>query len=271
MTMTKRRRFAEYDRPVIATKQEAPLKKILFVPDCHVPYHDPVAYACMIEAARMLQPHVLVLLGDFADFYCVGNYLKRKPSMRLRAEAQFAAGALRHLAETCGPQLERKVYVAGNHEDRFDRYITERAPELDGITGIPQLLDLDAGGFEYVPYGQSAKVGLLNITHDTGSAGPQAHVRAANDFQGSTVIGHTHIMGVSYMGCVGGAPRVAAMFGWLGSVELAASEYKHRARAEREWMHGFGTGAMTQDGVVYLQAHPIVSGRTVVNGEVIGA
>lgn len=242
------------------------IKRIFFIPDCHVPYHHPLAYACMVEALRSFKPHTLVVLGDFADMYSVSSHIKMRDGMKLAEEAAIAKSALAHLVKTAGKQLERKVYCEGNHEARTLRYLATRAPDLMGITDTKSLLGLE--DWEFSPYGHFARVGKLHVTHDVGTAGMNAHRQAMDVFQGSVAIGHTHSAGITYMGNADGPALVGANFGWLGSEE-AASEYMHVAKAKRSWVHAFGTGYMTDNGVVYIQCHPILNGQTVLEGQVI--
>ncbi len=44
----------------------APLRRVLFIPDCHVPYHDAKAWRLMLAAAKVLKPDVVVVLGDYS-------------------------------------------------------------------------------------------------------------------------------------------------------------------------------------------------------------
>ena len=52
------------------------LKKYLFVPDAHIPYHNERSWAVMMNAAADLQPYGINIIGDFADFYAVSDHLK---------------------------------------------------------------------------------------------------------------------------------------------------------------------------------------------------
>ena len=65
------------------------------------------------------------------------------------------------------------------------------------------------------------------------------------DVQDNIVIGHTHRMGIHYERTVLGVPHVAANFGWLGDPKQI--DYLSRAKAMREWMHGFGIGRWIVD------------------------
>ena len=55
--------------PAIGWMVEEPVERILFVPDTHVPFHDPIAWGVMMQAAKRLKPHRVVVLGDFLDFF----------------------------------------------------------------------------------------------------------------------------------------------------------------------------------------------------------
>ena len=52
------------------------VKKVFFVPDTHVPYHDQSAFKIALKAIDRFQPDILVILGDFADFYSVSAHDK---------------------------------------------------------------------------------------------------------------------------------------------------------------------------------------------------
>lgn len=237
------------------------LKRILFVPDTHVPYHDPKAWAVMMRAAKVLKPDVIVLMGDFADFYAVSAHDK---DPRRANDLEYEVDAVKEkLKELLALKAPRFIYVSGNHEDRLDRYLMQKAPALFKSVRAEELFELKARGIEWVPYKKSIKLGKLNLTHDTGTAGKNAHRASAGSFMGSAIIGHTHRMSYEAVGTFDGPPYLAAMLGWLGNFE--AIDYMHQVKA-REWVHGFGVGYMEASGIVHVQPVPIVNGRCVVQG-----
>lgn len=241
------------------------LKRILFVPDTHAPYHDKKAFALMLKAARKFKPDVVVVQGDFADFYAVSGHDK---DPRRAQNLDYEVGVVKErLRELTALNPERKIYVCGNHEDRLERYLIQRAPALFGTVKVPEVLGLRESFWEFVPYKRSLKLGKLNLTHDTGTAGQNAHRQAMDTFQGSVTIGHTHRMEYTVKGRAEGAGQVGAMFGWLGDFD--SIDYMHRMQAKRNWVHGFGIGFMEPNGVVHLQPIPIVNGKCVVQGELI--
>jgi hypothetical protein len=160
------------------------------------------------------------------------------------------------------------VFVAGNHEDRLERYLKEKAPELFHFISIPKILELKEKGFKYVPYKESYKLGKLHITHDTGNAGRYAHYKALDTFQKNVVTFHTHRIGYAVEGNADGERHVTAMLGWLGDVEQV--DYMHMVKAKKDWSLGFGLAYLdTSTGFVYVVPIPIVEGTCLIEGKVV--
>lgn len=241
------------------------MRTLLLVPDCHVPYEDKRAFALLLEAGRRLKPDVVVLLGDFADFYAVSSHSKNPERSRdLAYEVDLVHERLRDIRDL---GARRNVFIEGNHEDRLSRYLMDKAPELFGTVKLEEVLGLKALGFEFVPYRQALHLGKLHLTHDVGNAGPQAHTKAGALYAGNVVIGHTHRLAYAVQGDAQGDAHVAAMFGWLGDREQV--DYLHAVQAA-QWAHGFGIGYLEpESGVVHVVPVPIVRGRCVVEGELV--
>lgn len=241
-------------------------EKVLLIPDCHHPYHDKAAWYLMLEAAKAIKPDMIVILGDFADFYSVSSHSKNPNRVRdLKVEVEAVNVALDEL-DTLG--AKRKVFVSGNHCDRLERYLSDRAPELFNMVKIRDLFRLTERGWYFVPYKRHAKIGRLHVTHDTNRAGRYAHYQSQADFGGANVvIGHTHRLGYMVEGSAQGEPHVSAMFGWLGDFDQV--DYMHQVRARRDWSHGFGVGYLQPDGCVHLTPIPIINRTVVVEGKTI--
>jgi predicted phosphodiesterase len=239
------------------------LEKILFIPDCHVPYHDKDAFNLMLKAGKAFKPDHTVILGDFADFYGVSSHSKDpNRALKLKEEIEATKDALDQV-KALG--AKNNVFVSGNHEDRLERYLRDKAPELFNFISIPQILELKQKGFSYTPYKQAYKIGKLNVTHDAGNAGRHAHYKSLDTFQHNVIIGHTHRIGYAVEGDAQGSRHVCAMFGWLGNV--GEIDYMHQVKARKDWSLGFGTGYLdTKTGVVYLTPVPIINGTCLVEG-----
>jgi len=241
-------------------------RRVLFIPDCHFPNVHEAAWALMLRAAHRFRPDVVVILGDFLDGESVSLHEPDAPArMDLETELVAVRDALDQLDEL-KPSL--KIYVEGNHEQRLSRYLARNAPGVYRSMSVPEALDLGGRDWKWVPYRRSIRLGHVRLTHDTGSAGMNAHRSSAKVSGGSTIIGHTHRMAYEVTGRLDDAPYLAAMLGWLGDARAAAG-YMHEAKAA-EWVSGFGVGLLDDaTGILYLQPVPIVNGKCWVAGEMI--
>lgn len=247
--------------------EETPLQRIAFFGDAHRPYHHRKAWQLFLEVMREFKPDTIVCLGDIADFYKVSNFGK-DPARGLSFKDEIEDVNV-GLDELDALGATRKIFIAGNHEDRLTRYLQSEAPELFGLVDIPTLFKLDLREWEYIPYKSHIKIGKLYATHDVGTAGRYSLFKAADTFQHPVVVAHTHRFGMIVEGDATGKHFPTAQFGWLGDVEKV--DYMHKIKARREWALGFGIGYQNVGtGVTHLQAIPIVNGSgysCVLNGK----
>lgn len=249
------------------------LQKILFVPDTHVPYEDVRAWKLMMQAMKEFKPEIIVILGDFLDCYTISDHqkdLKQRPT--LGEEIRLANIRLDELDAL---KAEKKIFIAGNHEFRLDRYmsndkIREKLLTLEeaGVVKIydmSHVLGLKQREWIWVPYKEHYKLGKLHITHDCGKAGPMAAVDAESTFQTNSVLGHVHAQTYVIKGNMQGSTHVGASFGWLGDINQMT--YMSKSRAMRNWSSGFGYGYMSQDGNTYIVPAPLVNYTVMVEGK----
>jgi len=242
------------------------LEKIFIFPDCHHPYVDRDAWNLALKAGKEFEPDHVIIQGDFADFYGASSHSK-DPNRALKLKEEVDA-TKRALDQVIDLGAENNVFIAGNHEDRLERYLRDRAPELFNFISIPKILELKEKGFKYIPYKQSYKIGKLNITHDCGNAGRYAHYKALDTFQHNISIGHIHRIGYAVEGNSQGERHVTASFGWLGDVNEV--DYMHKIKAMRDWSLGFGIGYLDPStGVVYLVPVPIINNTVMIEGKLI--
>lgn len=240
------------------------LEPILIVPDCHIPYHDKEAFNLMLSVAKDLKPKHIYIIGDFIDFYSVSSHSKNpKRSLNLVGELKAAEEGLDQL-DALG--AENKVYIAGNHCDRLQRYLQDKAPELFDVVSVPELLHLKKHGWDYIPYKKDTKLGKVHFTHDVGASGRNAIFRCLDTYQHSVVTGHTHRLAYIVEGNATGEFKVSAQFGWLGNAEEI--DYMQHAKVLKDWALGFGIGYYDPASkFVYLTPVPIVEYSCVVNGK----
>ncbi len=251
------------ETPLTVATVSRQLKRYLFVPDTHVPYHNKRSWRLMVEAARSWRPDGIVVMGDLADFFAVSSHSKDpRRVLQLKSEMQQANAALDDL-DSLGATDRR--FIAGNHCDRLQRYLQDKAPELFDFVDVPRLLHLEDRGWKYTPYKKYDRLGKLYMTHDVGSSGRYAVFRALETFAHSVVTAHTHRLQYIVEGDATGGSRVSVSFGWLGDVD--AVDYMNEAQAKKSWGQGFGIGYHdTSSDLVYLVPVPIVNDTCVLEG-----
>lgn len=240
------------------------LKKLLFIPDTHIPYHDKRAWRLAMIAAKAFKPDTIIIGGDFGDFYSVSSHSKQVDRMnKFDYELKQINKAL---DQVCSIGTKDIHFVEGNHEDRLRRYLQDKAPELAGQLDTKSLFKLKKRGISFTPYKSTLKLGKLHVTHDFGNAGRFAHYKALDTAQQNVVINHTHRIGYAVEGSNTGKRYVTAMFGWLG--DLNSIDYMHRDKANKDWSLGLGTGYLDTDtGYVYLVPIPMVEYTVMIEGK----
>lgn len=219
--------------------------------------------ALMLKAAKDIKPTHLYIIGDYLDCYSVSSHSK-DPGRRDTLGSEVDAG-LEILDQLDALKAKHKTYIGGNHEDRLQRFLQDKAPELYEFVSIPEMLELKARGWQYVPYRSDAKLGKLYLTHDVGVAGRNAVFNCLDTYQHSVITGHTHRLAYIVEGNAVGEFKLSAQFGWLGDSRKV--DYMQRAKVNKNWALGFGVGYLNPaTGICYMTPVPIVKNTCVVNG-----
>lgn len=165
--------------------------------DVHVPYHSETAVAAAVGHLKAVGIDALLLNGDVADFYSISRW-EKDPSKRdfkgeLEACRQFLAWIRQ---EFSGIPI---VYKVGNHEERWQHYIWQHAPELseDRLMSLQAWFRLDELQIETVDNKRPVMLGKLPVLHGhelpKGLASPVNVARGAFMRTLSTVlVGHSH-------------------------------------------------------------------------------
>ena len=190
--------------------------------DWHLGEHDPHALGLAFDAWQKLQPHTLILNGDIID--CLDLH---KSQQGARVPVQRGRGTL-HLGEevTLARQVferlrkilphTRIIYVEGNHEARYPRYLARQNPEAyQYMPALPDLIGLEGIGIEWQSYGVPLRVGNFYVIH-----GWKCNLHSCRtlvqDFMASAIQGHSHRLkayphttpaGITYWGIEGGHLR----------------------------------------------------------------
>lgn len=131
-----------------------------------IPIHDRRCVDLAIQVCDYLKPDEVVLLGDMLDLAAWSTKYSASPDLKYTTqpsliELHWFLQSLR----SCGDHVQ--TYLAGNHEQRIQKALTEKLDEAVDlrpvgrdsarpILSIPNLLSLDEIGVEYIePYGKA--------------------------------------------------------------------------------------------------------------------
>lgn len=137
----------------------------LVLSDVHLPYHDKAAVEAAVAAGRKRGCGTVVLNGDILDSHEISNHGREGNKARYVEEIEYGRQFFAWVRKQF-PKA-RIVYKTGNHEDRLDRYILDRAPALFGLEGVnlQSLLHLQDHGVEWVTGKRVIRLGRLHLVH----------------------------------------------------------------------------------------------------------
>ena len=294
--------------PVQAIKRSTPKFKdtqstALIIPDSQhgfrrgrrgelIPLHDRDACDVAIQAARLLHPDIIILLGDMLDFAGLSSFSK-DPDLRFLIQPALVElhWMIQSIRLAC--PSSRIIYLEGNHEYRLRRALIDRVDELadlrpvndlDGSASlsVERLLSLKELDVEYVgEYGEyfwlfdSIKVHHGNVAKSRGGSTVASILGSANC---SHIVGHIHrrehaSRTIQSKPGSGSGPKkdrtiISAMSpGCLCSLDRSIVPSRKGAPV-LDWQHGLGLVTKTDDQIL-MNMIPINDGVCVINGRVI--
>jgi len=137
----------------VTTKEQT---KVIALGDVHVPFHDTVALDLFLQVAKTVRPSLVIIAGDFVDFYAISRFVRTPERRLLLAEEIRQARELLKLLDKAFPKSE-KIFMCGNHELRLKHYLYTKAPELAMLPELElqRLLGLEKWHFlDYQDYPQ---------------------------------------------------------------------------------------------------------------------
>lgn len=171
--------------------------KVAVISDTHIPYHSDVALDAAISTLKLRKPNVFLINGDFADFYRISRFQQNPKHRRFSEERKVVVEALQWIRAEF-PKA-RIVYKLGNHEERWNHFIANRAPEIYDIpfAQIETLLEFEKFGIELVDDQRIVLAGKLAIAHGhelgKGISAPVNPARGAFLRTHHTIlVGHSH-------------------------------------------------------------------------------
>lgn len=173
-------------------------QSIAVLSDAHIPYHHSISIESAVKWCKARKPSILLLNGDWADFYSISRHQKDPSKRDLESEivaVRESLAWLRHQFPKC-----RFLYKLGNHEERWQHWLWNSLPELSasGRMDVKEWLECDKFGIEVISDQRPIRVGKLAIFHGHefgrgGIAAPVNPARGAFLRTNKTVlVGHSH-------------------------------------------------------------------------------
>lgn len=105
-------------------------KRGLILNDIHLPYHSEAALIATFDFATKEKPDFIFINGDLLDFHLLSYFMKDPRKKRFSEELDMMQDFLVELKRI----FKCKIYFKfGNHEERYDSFLYQKAHELKGV------------------------------------------------------------------------------------------------------------------------------------------
>ena len=105
-------------------------KRVLVLSDIHAPYHNIESITLALQHAKKSKPDALLLNGDTIDCHRLSRFIKDPKKRNFKLELD----TFKALFDIFEKELKCKIYFKiGNHEERYEHFLYEKAGELVGI------------------------------------------------------------------------------------------------------------------------------------------
>lgn len=137
---------------------------ILIGGDVHIPYHDQDALEIFIERAIDIKAKTIILAGDWIDFYQASCFQKDPRNRSVKEEIDIFNSILDMIQKNTNAKI---IYKYGNHEERFDNYLMNNAPQLFELEEmhLDKILKLKERNIDVVKDKRIIKINHLNVIH----------------------------------------------------------------------------------------------------------
>ncbi len=157
--------------------------KVAILSDLHVPYHSVTAVTAAVDHCKKRKPDVLLINGDLADFYSISRHQKDPSKRDLEAEITAVRETLAWLRAEF--KAARIVLKLGNHEERWQHWLWNAAPEISNSPrmDVGEWIDAAKYGVEIVGDQRPVMLGSLPVLH--GHELPKGSASSVNPARGA--------------------------------------------------------------------------------------
>jgi len=229
---------------------------MLIVNDIHIPFHDVKALKTALEFGEERGIDSIYINGDLMDFYSISFFTKDPKFKRFKQECEMGEVFFQYLRKAF-PNV-KIFYKMGNHEERFERWLWDRAEELDGIVTVESLLKLKDYGVETISGRKIVKHGKLYLLHGHEIRVSSNLVNIARTVRlrtsVNTIIGHHHKTQEDYNKDL--ADQITGSWA-VGCLCGLRPDYM----PVNNWNHGFAHLETEPGGLFKIHNKKIVNGR----------
>jgi predicted phosphodiesterase len=233
--------------------------KALVLADVHMPYHVRSVVELAIKHGKKVGVDTVILNGDICDFFSVSFWEKDPRKRDLAGEIQTIRQFLSYLRRQF-PKA-RIVLKLGNHEERWERYLRVKAPELLGMPEfeIEQVLWCQRFGIEVVGDRRVIRAGKLNLIH--GHEYRFSISNPVNPARGFFLRAKTH--------CLGSHLHQSSQHSEKNLEGSVVSTWSTGCACDlnpdyspiNNWNHGFAVVEVTKGGIFQVENKRIIDGK----------
>lgn len=139
--------------------------KVLILADIHIPYYNATALRVAVAHGVEYDVNFILLNGDIFDFFSISRWEKDPRKRDFPEELNACKQFLMWLREQF-PKA-RIIFKIGNHEERYERYLIQKAPELLGVPSfeLSSMMEFDNLGIELVKDMIPIRLNSLYVIH----------------------------------------------------------------------------------------------------------
>jgi predicted phosphodiesterase len=124
-------------------------KRVAILSDIHIPFHSIVALTATFDFLKKEKPDAILCNGDIVDCHRLSKFIKDQRKRSFKQELD----TLKEFFNILEKEFKCKIYYKlGNHEERYENYLFQKAGELVGIEEFEfaNIIKARANGIEVI-------------------------------------------------------------------------------------------------------------------------
>jgi len=224
-------------------------KIVAYISDVHFPSEDRKAYAKAISVVKEINPTRIILGGDILDLDDVSSFAKKSVTQeKTLHDVEYACEKLTELRDLF-PKAQFD-FLPGNHENRLDKFIMQKAPELKGFLDLNTLLKCKKLKIKMYAHNTVLRIGKLNYAHGDNWPGGWGMANPARSIydkcKDNIIFGHFHRITNHSTRTLRGKQHGAWGNGCLQKLDVEFNKYNN-------WQHGVSFVYYSTSGYFHVQ------------------